>query len=312
MDNIPKTIITASIVIIAVLAVLIFRGGQEAPEQEDNNPNAVKVERPNGRRPLGNNAEGDELQEFVASSKESKQAMQGIAKAFLSGSEDEIADAIIEMESLGTEDILALFDTAMRIKNPEYRRDIITRVQALPHRGAVAALAKAMNDRDPSVRQLAIGALATTEGVLHDEAAKAKQESKDRLTLEEEDKAQVAAAIKQAINDSDEEVRHEALEALPMFSADFQNYGINTAIEADDNNVRSNALFLAQGSFNKETISAIITAIGDKDPKIREQAIDFMQHMFEQEFTSTKEAREWWERNSYKYDYDLVEQQEDD
>ena len=97
-----------------------------------------------------------------------------------------------------------------------------------------------------------------------------------------------------------------------MFSADFQNYGVNTAIEADDKNVRSNALFLAQSSFNKETISAIITAIDDKDKKISEQAVDFMQQMFEQDFTSTKEAREWWERNSYKYDYDLVQQQEDD
>ncbi|MBO4512349.1 MAG: HEAT repeat domain-containing protein [Victivallales bacterium] len=312
MDNITKAIIIASIVIIAVLAVFIFRGGQEEPEQESEKTPAVKVERPKGRRPLGNNAEGDELQEFVASSEESKQAMQGIAKTLLSGSEDEIADAIIEMENLGTEDILALFDTAMRIKNPEYRRDIITRVQALPHRGAVAALAKAMNDRDPSVRQLAIGALAMTEGMLHDVAEKAKKAAKDRLTLEEEDKAQVAAAIKQAINDSDEEVRQEVLEALPMFSADFQNYGINTAIEAEDKNVRSNALFLAQSSFNKETINAVITAIGDKNKKISEQAIDFMQHMFDQEFTSSKEAREWWERNSYKYDYDLVEQQEDD
>ncbi len=312
MDNITKAIIIASIVIIAVLAVFIFRGGQEEPEQESEKPSAVKVERPKGRRPLGNNADGDELQEYVASSKESKKAMQGIAKALLSGNEDEIADAIIEMEGLGTEDILALFDTAMRIKNPEYRKDVITRVQALPHRGAVAALARAMNDSDPSVRQLAIGALAMTEGILHDEAENAKQESKDRLTLEEEDKAQVAAAIKQAINDSDEEVRQEVLESLPMFSADFQNYGINTAIEANDKNVRSNALLLAQGSFNKETISAVITAIGDEDKKISEQAIDFMQHMFEQEFTSSKEASEWWERNSYKYDYDLVEKQEDD
>lgn len=311
MDNITKAIIIASIVIIAVLAVFIFRGGNEEG-QEPEKPKAVKVERPKDRSPLGNNASSGVLQDFIASTEESKQTMQGIAKAFLSGNDDEIADAIIEMEGLGTEDVLTLFDTAMRIKNPEYRRDVVTRVQALPHRGAVTALAKAVNDRDPSVRQLAISALALTEGILNDEAEKANQNTRDRLTLEKEDKEQVAAAIKQAINDSDEEVRKEALEALPMFSADFQNYGINTAIEAEDKNVRSNALFLAQSSFNKETIDAIITAIGDKDQKIREQAINFMQHMFEQEFTSSKEAREWWERNSYKYDYDLVEQQEDD
>ena len=311
MDNTTKAIIIASIVIIIALAVFIFRGNNQE-EQNSEKTQTEKLERPKGRRPLGNNSADSELQEYVASSEESKQAMQGIAKAFLSGSDEEIADAILELEGLATEDVLALFDTAMRIKNPEYRRDIVTRVQAMPHRGAVAALAKAMNDNDPSVRQLAIGALAMTEGILNDKAEKADQESKDRLTLEEEDKLQVKAAIKQAIFDSDEEVRQEALEALPLFSADFQSYGINTAIGADDKEVRDNALFLAQGSFNKETISAIITAIGDKDPKIREQATDFMQHMFNKEFTSTKEAREWWERNSYKYDYDLVEQQEDD
>ena len=310
MDNVTKSIIIASIVIIAALAVFVFRGGNQ--EEKNEQEHIEKVERPKGRRPLGNDAPSGKLQDFVASTEESREAMKGIAKAFLSGNDEEIANAIIELDNLGTEDVLALFDTAMRIKNPEYRRDVITRVQALPHRGAVAALARAMNDRDPSVRELAIGALAMTEGILDSEAEKADKASKDRFTLEEEDKKQVEEAISQAINDRDEEVRKEALEALPMFSANFQNYGVNVAMEAEDKEVRGNALFLAQGSFNKETISAIITAMNDKDAKIREQATDFMHHMFEQEFTSAKEAREWWERNSYKYDYDLVEQQEDD
>ena len=308
MDNITKTIVIATIVIIVALAVFVFRGGYHEPTQ----PDSVNVERPKGRRPLGDNASGGKIHEYVASSEESKQSMQKIAQAFQSGDEDSITDAIMEMESLGTEDILALFDAAMRIKNPDYRRDVISRIQALPHRGAVSALAKAMNDRDASVRQLAISALAMTEGLLADKAEAADNTSKDRLTLEPEDKALVAEAIKLAINDSDQEVRKETMDSLPMFSADFQNYGINTAIESNDKDVRNDALFIAQSSFNKETISAIITAIDDKDKKISEQAIDFLQHMFEQEFTSTKEAREWWERNSYTYDYDLVQQQEDD
>ena len=151
-----------------------------------------------------------------------------------------------------------------------------------------------------------------TEGILTSQAENVDQDSKDRLTLENEDKEIVAGAIRQALNDSDEEVRKEALETLSMFSADFQNFGINTAIESNDDDTRSNALFMAQSSFNKETIGAIITAIGDKNAKISEQASDFLQHIFDQEFTSVKDAREWWERNSHKYDYDLVEQEDDD
>ena len=309
MDKATKIIVIASVLIIIALAIFVFRGGEE---EETRQPDKVKVERPKGRRPLGNADNSGQMQEYVASTEESRQAMQSIAKAFLSGDEDRIADAIIEMESLGTEDMLALFDDAMRIKNPDYRRDVLTRLQALPHRGAVAALARAVNDSDPSVRQAAISALAMTEGILANEAENAKQADKGRLTLEDEDREQVAGAIRQAVNDSDPEVRKEIMDSLPLFSGDFQNYGINTAIEANDREVRSDALFLIQGSYNKETITAAMTAIGDKDKQISEQATDFLHHILGQEFSSAKEALEWWNQNSYKYDYDLVEQQEED
>jgi len=309
VDKATKIIVIASVLIIIVLAVFVFRGGGD---DEARRIDIAKVERPKGRRPLGEAGKNGQMQEFVASSEESRQTMQNISKVFMSGDEERIADAIIEMESLGTEDMLALFDAAMRIKNPEYRRDVLTRIQALPHRGAVAALARAVNDSDPSVRQAAISALAITEGTLANEAENATGADKDRMTLEDEDKEQVASAIRQAVNDSDPEVRKEIMDSLPLFSADFQNYGINTAIEANDKEVRSDALVLVQGSYNKETITAAMTAIGDKDKQISEQAIDFLHHILGQEFSSAKEALEWWNQNSYKYDYDLVEQQEED
>lgn len=309
MDKITKIILVASIAVIAVLAVLVFgRGGEEELFPEN------KVERPAGRKPVsGIKATGKSsaAMDFVASNEETKKIMAGIVEALKSGDEDRIADAIIEMEHIGTEDMLALAPVAMRIADPEYRKDIIARFERMPHRGAIAVLADAASrDSDPAVRAAAISALAMTDEALaiEREKAAANGEDTDRLTPDERDMEIAEEAIRSAVNDKDKDVRKEAMDSLPRFSADLQYSGLMSAVKAEDKDVREDALFIVHSSYNKETVAVVMKALDDRDESIRENARDFLNHMLDQEFTSTKEAEAWWEQNSHKYDYDLVEE----
>lgn len=315
MDNTVKYTIIISVIIIVALGIYVFnRNGEEEGKYIQS-----QVERPEGRKPL--NADDDEklilsdARAFVPSTEETKKIKNELADAFLSGDEDRISEAILNMNELGTEDILELARIAKNIKNSGFRIDVLSNIETIPHRGVASILAEAVSDRDPTVRQMAINALAVNENIIIEEKEKAEKGESDYdnsvLTLEKQDYEQMAKAITTAINDSDEEVRSEAMSVLKRFSADLQCSGLSAAMTSKDDETRRDAYLLISSSFNKDTIVIAMKALEDQNEDIREDITHLINHLLGQEFTSVKEAEAWWEQNAHKYDYDLVEQQDD-
>ena len=247
--------------------------------------------------------------------------------------EQQLIHAMLNANRLETQDQLKFAAEALKtVKDPDFRLDALGLVERLSNKGVIPILELAAQDSDPNVRKNAISALLNfdysrdeelqeqieaseeeLDGIVADndeQKDEALQELYDQI-LTVEDTNRLAEILLGALNDTDADVRDEAMSIIEAMGADIQYVALEAALNSQYEENKLEALRLLSTCYNKDNFELILQAVNSPEEGVSDRAFGMVEHILGQSFNSGAEAQQWWQQNSHKFGYEMDELQQD-
>lgn len=205
--------------------------------------------------------------------------------ASLSDSDAKI-DWISEFADAHPDRIAEMAATAINDKDVEVRIEVMETLIDNEVSDALGVIKKAMKDREEEVRQLAAEACEFVE-----------------------DK-QAGPILIAALADKSEIVRETALEITEGEDNDTKLSIYKAAITSKYEDVKEEAVSVLFDMSSPLAVDILLEGLKDPDPDFRQDVIDSLDFLIDQEFASYQEAKKWWDANRKRFDEELVEMEE--
>jgi HEAT repeat protein len=123
--------------------------------------------------------------------------------------------------------------------------------------------------------------------------------------LENVDDPQVGNLLAQALNDTSEDMRSAAIAVAEGQNEDIQLAVSRTAIASPYDEVKDATVSMLENMGNKKAVDVLIEGLKDENSNFRDEVNTSLSSLFDKEFESYKEAKNWWNQNKNKYDQEL-------
>jgi len=213
---------------------------------------------------------------------EMRDLVNAATRAFLADLPD--ADKIAALQKLiGIDDpiVLDVVMMALNDDNPDIRELALDVIMNVDDPAVVPAVVKALDDENPDIREYALDALM------------------------EVDDPRINDALLKALDDENVDVRDNALNIMLYISSPNVLDALAKAITDPDPDIREKAILTIEDISDPRTIDILIEkGLLHDDDSIRQDALDSLNFITDQEFQTYEEAREWWERNRASFTFD--------
>jgi len=153
-------------------------------------------------------------------------------------------------------------------------------------------LSKALDDKSTDIREAAIDLLDTVEIQGGNEFE--------------------ADLISKGLNDESEDVRDAALNILsdkPKFELEIV---ARTAIKSPHASVKEDVLNELTNRPSEAGVEIMIEGLLDTNAEFREEVKEGLEYITDEEFSSYKEAKEWWDKNKSRFEEEFAEDDDDE
>jgi len=213
---------------------------------------------------------------------EMRDLVNAATRAFLADLPDEEKIAALQ-KLMGIDDpvVLDVVMMALNDDNPDIRELALDVIMNIDDPAVVPAIVKALDDDNPDIREYALDALM------------------------EVDDPRVNDALIKALDDENVDVRDNALNIMLYISSPNVLDALAKAITDPDPDIREKAIITIEDIPDPRTIDVLIEkGLLHDDDDIRQDALDSLNFITDQEFETYEEARAWWERSRATFDFD--------
>lgn len=213
---------------------------------------------------------------------EMRDLVNAATRAFLADLPDE--DKIAALQKLiGIDDpiVMDVVMMALNDDNPDIRELALDVIMNIDDPAVIPAVVKALDDDNPDIREYALDALM------------------------EVDDPRINEALLKALDDENVDVRDNALNIMLYISSPNVIDALAKAITDPDPDIREKAIIVLEDIQDPRTIDILIEkGLLHDDDEIRQDALDSLNFITDQEFQSYEEARAWWDRNRATFSFD--------
>ncbi|MCX7848187.1 MAG: HEAT repeat domain-containing protein [bacterium] len=203
-------------------------------------------------------------------------------RAFLADLPDQDKIAALQ-KLLGIDDpiVLDVVMMALNDDNPDIRELALDVIMNIDDPAVIPAVIKALDDDNPDIREYALDALM------------------------EVDDPRINEALIKALDDENVDVRDNALNVMLYISSPNVIDALAKAITDPDPDIREKAIIIIEDIEDPRVIDILIEkGLLHDDDNIRQDALDSLNFITDQEFQSYEEARAWWDRNRASFSFD--------
>jgi len=213
---------------------------------------------------------------------EMRDLVNAATRAFLADLPD--TDKIAALQKLiGIDDpiVMDVVMMALNDDNPDIRELALDVIMNVDDPAVIPAVVKALDDDNPDIREYALDALM------------------------EVDDPRINDALLKALDDENVDVRDNALNIMLYISSPNVLDALAKAITDPDPDIREKAIITIEDISDPRTIDILIEkGLLHDDDSIRQDALDSLNFITDQEFESYEEARAWWDRNRATFNFD--------
>lgn len=109
-----------------------------------------------------------------------------------------------------------------------------------------------------------------------------------------------------ALQDADSNVRMSAFTSALDVDEVLRGKAITTGIAAPHEDVASSALSFMEAELMKTHVPSLLQALDHPSASVRRQAYERLFLTLDEKFTTSAQARAWWQKNQHRFDDDLV------
>lgn len=213
---------------------------------------------------------------------EMRDLVNAATRAFLADLPDDEKIAALQ-KLMGIDDpiVMDVVMMALNDDNPDIRELALDVIMNVDDPAVIPAVVKALDDDNPDIREYALDALM------------------------EVDDPRINDALLKALDDENVDVRDNALNIMLYISSPNVLDALAKAINDSDPDIREKAIIIIEDIPDPRTIDILIEkCLLHDDDTIRQDALDSLNFMTDQEFESYEEARAWWDRNRATFKFD--------
>jgi len=213
---------------------------------------------------------------------EAKDLVTAATRAFLADLPE--ADKLAALQKLAGLDhpiVLEVVEMALSDKSPAVREAALDLIMNINDPAVVPAVSKALDDQDPDLREYALDALMDV------------------------DDPKINEALTKALDDTNADVRDNALNIMLYIGSPNVIDSLGKAITDEDADIREKAIIAIEDIQDPRVIDVLLEkGLLSDDDTVREDAMDSLQFITDQEFENYEQAQAWWQRNRATFSFD--------
>ena len=117
----------------------------------------------------------------------------------------------------------------------------------------------------------------------------------------------VGVLLSQALNDTSENVRSTAFDMFEERPDSEQISVLQNGLNSPYDDIKTQVVQKLEGRSDHKAVEILIEGLKDTNPDFRGEVNTSLSSLFDKEFKSYKEAKDWWNQNKSKYDAELSE-----
>jgi len=170
----------------------------------------------------------------------------------------------------------------------------------------------ALDDKDPEVRETSLDLIMEVKDpsivplvvkALGDESDDIRERALD--ALEDLDDPKINEALSKALDDENEDIRESAMRVMSWNSTPSVVDSLGKALVDPSPDIREDAIIILEGIADRKVVDVLIDKgmLNDNDT-IRENALESLNFLTDQDFENYEQARSWWDKNREAYNFD--------
>jgi HEAT repeat protein len=256
-------------------------------------------------------SEREEIQRMMGAMNASNQALQTTGATEDPG-QDEILDARFE-PTQDAKDLVTAATRAFLADLPEADKlASLQKLAGLDHPIVLEVVEMALSDKSAAVREAALdlimnindpAVVPTVAKALDDEDADLREYALDALM--DVDDPKINEALTKALDDDNVDVRDNALNIMLYIGSPNVVDSLGKAIIDEDADIREKAIIAIEDIQDPRVIDVLLEkGLLSEDDNVREDAMDSLQFITDQEFENYEQAHAWWQRNRATFSFD--------
>ena len=213
---------------------------------------------------------------------DAKDLVTAATRAFLADLPE--ADKLAALQKLAGLDhpiVLEVVEMALSDKSAVVREAALDLIMNVNDPAVVPVVAKALDDQDPDLREYALDALMDV------------------------DDPKINEALTKALDDENVDVRDNALNIMLYIGSPNVVDSLGKAITDSDADIREKAIIAIEDIQDPRVVDVLIDkGLLSDDDTVREDAMDSLQFITDQEFENYEQAQAWWQRNRATFSFD--------
>lgn len=222
------------------------------------------------------------MPKFFPLTEELKELIAQAENALRMGLTDDQKLAAIEaLDGIDSPEILEVILAALNESNAEIREAALDAIMNINDVSVIPAVIKALDDEDPELREYALDALMDV------------------------DAPEISEVFMKALDDKNTSVREAAIDTLLFIESPNIIECLSKALNDPNPDIRDMALITIEDIPDKRSVDILIQQglLNDNDI-IREDALDSLEWITDQEFKNYQQARTWWDNNRESFTFD--------
>lgn len=196
-------------------------------------------------------------------------------------SDEEKLALIEELDGIDHPIVLEVVELALDEPNAEIREAALDAIMEINDPAVVPVVTKALSDEDPDLREYSLDALMDV------------------------DDERVNAPLMKALDDEVLAVAENAVDIMLYIESPNIIPSLSKAIENPNEDIWETALLTIEDIPDKRTVDVIIEkGLLSENETLREDAMDSLMFLTDEEFETYQEWRQWWDRNRDTYEFD--------
>ena len=226
--------------------------------------------------------ENAKLPKWFEPNQEVKDIVDNASKALRMGlTDEEKIKAIEQLDGIDHPIVIDVVNEALDEPNEEIREAALDAVMEIADPVVVPTVMKALDDESPDIREYALDALMD----INDES--------------------INEALIKALDDENADVRDNAIDTMLYIEEPCVIPALTKAMESEDPDVREKAIITIEDIPDPRVVDSLINiGLLSDDDELREDALDSIEFITDQEFENYDDARTWWEEHKDTFEFE--------
>ena len=231
---------------------------------------------------VSDDVESTKLPKFFEPNQEVKDIINNALKALrMDLPEAEKLAAIEQLEGIDNPIVLEVVNQALDEPNEDIREAALDAIMDISDPVVLPMVMKALDDESPDIREYALDALMD----INDES--------------------INEALMKALDDENAEVRDNAIDTMLYIEEPAIIPSLGKAMSDPDPDIREKAIITIEDIPDPRAVDILIDkGLLNENEEIREDALDSIEFITDQEFKDYQEARDWWDKNRDTFEFD--------